>query len=76
MKIEALAFVKTDSLFHNPKTLDQAIERKSDYIGLIIQGGQGLMVDLKYDINIPILLKNFAKANKPMGLICHAPSLP
>ncbi|WP_312399149.1 DJ-1/PfpI family protein [Sphingobacterium sp.] len=75
VKDEALAFIKTDSLFNNPKTLEQAIERKSDYIGLIIPGGQGLMIDLKDDLNIPILLKQFAKENKPTGLICHAPSL-
>lgn len=72
---EALIFTKTDSIFNRPKTLEKAIENKSDYIGLIIPGGQGLMVDLKDDINIPILLKYFAKEHKPTGLICHAPSL-
>lgn len=75
IKNEALKFTKTDNLFNNPKTLEKAIERKSDYIGLIIPGGQGLMVDLKDDKNIPILLKYFAKENKPTGLVCHAPSL-
>ncbi|NGM66801.1 DJ-1/PfpI family protein [Sphingobacterium sp. SGR-19] len=75
IKNEALAFTQTDSLFNNPKTLEQAVERKSEYIGLIIPGGQGLMVDLQNDINIPVLLKHFAKENKPTGLICHAPSL-
>lgn len=75
VKKEALTFIKTDSLFNKPKTLEKAVENNSDYIGLIIPGGQGLMVDLIDDINIPILLKYFAKANKPTGLICHAPSL-
>lgn len=75
VKNEALTFIRTDSLFNNPKTLEQAIANKSDYIGLIIPGGQGLMIDLKDDVNIPILLKYFAMANKPTGLICHAPSL-
>jgi len=75
VKKEALTFIKTDNIFNNPKTLEKAIENKSDYIGLIIPGGQGLMVDLKDDRNIPILLKYFAKENKPTGLICHAPSL-
>lgn len=75
VKNEALTFIKTNSLFTNPKTLKKVIENKSDYIGLIIPGGQGLMVDLKDDLNIPILLKYFAKENKPTGLICHAPSL-
>lgn len=75
VKNEALVFIKTDSLFNRPKTLEKAVERKSDYIGLVIPGGQGLMVDLKNDINIPVLLKYFAKEKKPTGLICHAPSL-
>ena len=75
VKNEALTFTETDSLFNSPITLEKAIEKKSDYIGLIIPGGQGLMIDLKEDINIPILLKYFAKENKPTGLICHAPSL-
>jgi len=75
IKDEALIFVKNDSSFNNPLTLEKAIANKSDYIGLIIPGGQGLMVDLSIDDNIPILLKHFAKEKKPTGLICHAPSL-
>lgn len=75
IKNEALTFIKTDSLFNSPKTLEKAIEKKSDYIGLIIPGGQGLMIDLKDDMNIPVLLKYFAEEYKPTGLICHAPSL-
>lgn len=75
IKNEALTFIKTDSLFNSPKTLEKAIESQSDYIGLVIPGGQGLMIDLKDDVNIPVLLKYFAKENKPTGLICHAPSL-
>src|SRR5690606_2445258 len=45
------------------------------YIGFVIPGGQGLMVDLIEDKHIPQLLKYFAETNKPTGLICHAPSL-
>src|SRR5690606_37105511 len=75
LKDEALSFIKTDTLFNHPKALEEAIKAKSDYIGLVIPGGQGLMVDLMTDNNIPILLKYFAKENKPTGLICHAPSL-
>ena len=74
-KNEALVFSKTDHSFNNPKTLEKAIEDKTNYTGLIIPGGQGLMVDLIEDKNIPILLKYFANENKPTGLICHAPSL-
>lgn len=41
IKAEALSFIKTDSLFNHPKTLEETLESKSDYIGLIIPGGQG-----------------------------------
>ncbi|KAB1064726.1 DJ-1/PfpI family protein [Salibacter halophilus] len=75
IKEKALSFVRSDSLFNNPKTLKAAIENKPDYIGLIIPGGQGLMIDLQCNPNIPKLLKYFAGEEKPTGLICHAPSL-
>ena len=75
IKKEALNFVGNDSLFNNPITLENAIKNKDNYSGLIIPGGQGLMIDLSKDKNIPILLKHFAKEKKPTGLICHAPSL-
>ncbi|SMG17299.1 DJ-1/PfpI family protein [Arenibacter troitsensis] len=75
IKSKAIEFVKKDYSFNNPITLENAIENKADYIGIIIPGGQGLMIDLIVDKNIPILLEHFARENKPTGLICHAPSL-
>ncbi|MFG4003315.1 hypothetical protein [Flavobacterium aquidurense] len=33
------------------------------------------MIDLTYDVHIPILLVYFAREKKPTGLIFHAPSL-
>lgn len=75
VKDEAVEFVTKDNAFNNPITLESAIENQGNYIGIIIPGGQGLMIDLIEDKSIPILLKGFAKENKPTGLICHAPSL-
>ncbi|OUS01107.1 hypothetical protein A9Q86_09550 [Flavobacteriales bacterium 33_180_T64] len=75
IKNEALVFIDTSTQFKNPISLDKAIKRKAQYSGLIIPGGQGLMVDLIYDKKIPILLKHFADEKKPTGLICHAPIL-
>lgn len=75
VKKEALSFIENDINFKNPISLTQAIENKKQYVGLVIPGGQGLMVDLLYDKRIPILLKYFANENKPTGLICHAPVL-
>ncbi|MBU2995321.1 DJ-1/PfpI family protein [Cellulophaga baltica] len=75
IKNEAIEFITKDNSFNNPITLENAIENQGNYIGIIIPGGQGLMIDLIVDKNIPTLLKHFAKKNKPTGLICHAPSL-
>jgi len=74
-KGEALKFIADNVEFQKPITLEEAIATKEQYDGLIIPGGQGLMVDLIYDKNIPILLQHFANKQKPIGLICHAPYL-
>ena len=72
---EATQFVKQNHKFNKPLTLQQAIENINSYTGMVIPGGQGLMVDLLYDKNISSILKNFSKQGKPIGLICHAPAL-
>lgn len=75
IKQDALMFIKKNASFKTPISLKQAVENKEQYLGLVIPGGQGLMVDLFYNKQIPILLKYFAEENKPIGLICHAPVL-
>lgn len=75
MKQEALDFWENDQAFSNPMPLEKALERQNEYIGLVIPGGQGLMVDLIHNKNIPVLLKGFTQEEKVIGLICHAPSL-
>jgi putative intracellular protease/amidase len=75
LKTEAIDFWENNEAFSNPMPLAEAIEKQDEYIGLVIPGGQGLMVDLIYDDNIPVLLKTFAADKKAIGLICHAPAL-
>lgn len=75
MKTEAIDFWENNEAFSNPMPLAVAIEKQDEYIGLVIPGGQGLMVDLIYDDNMPVLLKSFAADKKAIGLICHAPAL-
>ena len=75
LKPEAIEFWKNNKAFSNPMNLAKAIEKQEQYMALVIPGGQGLMVDLIYDENIPLLLKAFAADNKAIGLICHAPAL-
>jgi putative intracellular protease/amidase len=72
---EATEFIKQNPKFNKPLTLEQAIENIDFYKGMVIPGGQGLMVDLFYDPNISKILKNFSQKGKAIGLICHAPAL-
>ncbi len=72
---EATEFVKHNLNFNKPLSLEQAIENIYNYTGMVIPGGQGLMVDLFYDKNISSILKDFSQNGKPIGLICHAPAL-
>jgi putative intracellular protease/amidase len=72
---EASIFMDNSLKFKHPLSLEQCIENLSNYDGVVIPGGQGLMVDLFYDKNVPEILKYFAHKRKPIGLICHAPAL-
>jgi putative intracellular protease/amidase len=64
IKSEALEFWNNNVKFSTPMSLEKAIENADDYIGIVIPGGQGLMVDLIYDTNIPVLLKFLLKIKK------------
>lgn len=74
-KEEAIRFLTSLSSFQNPMTLEMAIKNNQSYIGLLIPGGQGLMTDLLYDTNLPILISRFQEQEKTIGLVCHAPAL-
>lgn len=75
LKTKALEFITKNNSFLHPKSLKHVLDHQSEYMGLIIPGGQGLMVDLAHHKHIPTLLQEFAAQQKPTGLICHAPSL-
>lgn len=75
IKKEALEFVRRNPKFNQPMSLQKAMENQADYLGLVIPGGQGLMVDLLYDSRIPEILTSFHRGGKVIGLICHAPAL-
>ncbi|MGE4347905.1 MAG: DJ-1/PfpI family protein [Flavobacteriaceae bacterium] len=72
---EALDFVRDNKEFNHPRTIDHILQNNRQYIGMVVPGGQGLMVDLIKDYNTSQLLVEFSKQGKPIGLICHAPAL-
>ncbi|HEX8576262.1 MAG TPA: hypothetical protein VF677_08215, partial [Flavobacterium sp.] len=43
---EGTMFIKNDPKFNRPINLKQALQNTKDYSGLVVPGGQGLMVDL------------------------------
>lgn len=75
LKDEAIQFVATHHGINSPRTLSEAIQLHADYVGMVVPGGQGVMVDLIDDAQVIELIVSFSKAGKPIGLICHAPAL-
>jgi len=72
---EATDFVQNNPKFKQALSLEEVLAHLNDYTGLVIPGGQGLMVDLFYDPNVSKILREFSERGKPIGLICHAPAL-
>lgn len=54
---------------------DEALGRVDLFQGMIVPGGQGVMVDLFGAQAASALILAFGRQDKPVGLICHAPAL-
>lgn len=72
---EAQTFTAENEKFNNPLSLEKIQEGSTGYQGLVIPGGQGLMVDLFKDSTVSNIIVLFKQQQKPIGLICHAPAL-
>ncbi|WP_052430479.1 DJ-1/PfpI family protein [Sporocytophaga myxococcoides] len=72
---EAKDFINSNPRFNRPLSLENALQNIHAYSGIIVPGGQGLMVDLIHDEKMSEILKGFSQNKKPIGLICHAPAL-
>lgn len=72
---QALAFVKKDPRVAKPLSLDEALRRAGEWDGLVIPGGQGVMVDLYPNERVRQLIITLGEAQKAVGLICHSPAL-
>ena len=71
----ALTFAENDPGVARPLSLDEALLRASEWDGLVVPGGQGVMVDLYQDEKMQKLLTTLGERRKAVGLICHAPAL-
>jgi putative intracellular protease/amidase len=48
--------------------------RESDFDGIFMPGGHGPMFDLAVDPSFKALLRDFWRAGKPVGAVCHGPA--
>lgn len=62
-------------LLAKPMSLAEALASHRQFQGMLVPGGQGLMVDLLDDTRVHALLVHFATSDRPLGMICHAPAL-
>lgn len=56
-----------------PISAAAALSRAAEFSGVVVVGGQGVMVDVVASTDVASLL--VALADRPVGLICHAPAL-
>lgn len=72
---EAIDFTKLNIKFLNPKSIDSLVKPELEYSGIIMPGGQGLMVDLLGNEKVLKLISMFHTKKKSIGLICHSPAI-
>jgi len=75
VKKKAVRFIQKSKKMKSPLSLADALSKESEYQGLIVPGGQGVMVDLLDDRNLHDLISTVAKRGGAIGLICHAPAI-
>jgi putative intracellular protease/amidase len=68
-------FIATSAAWREPMSLSRARADALAFDGLVVPGGQGVMVDLLDDPDLHALLRHFGERQMPVGLVCHAPAL-
>lgn len=71
---EAKAFTQSEAMTH-PISLSDALKRVDELQGVLVPGGQGVMVDLLDHPLVHELIIQVGQRDRPVGLICHAPAI-
>ncbi len=74
-RIEALAFVKDDPRMSKPTPLREIRARSDEFQGVVVPGGQGVMIDLIDDPDLHAVLIELGRTDRAVGLVCHAPAI-
>ena len=72
---EARRFVESAPELAAPLALGEARSRADAFQGIIVPGGQGVMIDLLEDPDLHALVAELAESDRPVGLVCHAPAI-
>lgn len=72
---EARALVDAEPALRAPMSLASARAREDQWSAMVVPGGQGVMIDLLADPDLPVLLTRLGETGRPVGLVCHAPML-
>jgi putative intracellular protease/amidase len=75
LRTEAERLMAHDASLQAPLSLADALAEEARFAGIVVPGGQGVMVDLLEDEHLHALLLRFGETDRPVGLICHAPAL-
>ncbi|WP_437739043.1 type 1 glutamine amidotransferase domain-containing protein [Sorangium sp. So ce1504] len=74
-RAQAQRFVERAPEVRAPLSLKAARAAADSFDGIVVPGGQGVMVDLLDNADLHALLAHFGGKHQPVGLICHAPAV-
>lgn len=75
LREEAIAWFEEDPEVSTPMPLHDAARNPGAFSGIVVPGGQGVMTDLLDEPHLHELLLALGHAERPVGLVCHAPAV-
>jgi putative intracellular protease/amidase len=57
------------------RSFDEVYATQESFSGLVVPGGQGVMIDVLSSSRALELVSTFGHSGRPVGLICHAPAM-
>lgn len=71
----ARQFAQNDATINAPMSLADARVHVDEFAGVIVPGGQGVMIDLLDDPDLHAIVLRHGNTGRPVGLVCHAPAI-
>lgn len=74
-RLKAAQAFASSELMRSPISLSDALEQVETFQGVLVPGGQGVMIDLLDHPLVHELIIRLGEQDRPVGLICHAPAI-